>query len=409
MKKNVMWNTIGSIFYCFCQWLITVVVVHLDSYETAGYLSLAMTSSSSFSAIALFSMRNYQVSDVKAEYNDGVYVGSRIITSILAFTCCTVTGFWGNSIYQGLCISAFMLIRVAEALVDVMHGIDQKYDRYDYIGKSYILRGVGTIVVFVAGMLIVKNLAITLYIMAFINLLIAVGFDWRLTHKMSSFTPQLWNSSVQRLLRSCIPIVGFTFLLNLENLLPKNVLQQMYGAEELGIYSTIASPTLVVQVCASVVFNPFLPEISKEFYSGNMNVFSKMLHKVYLLLGGMTVIVLLGAELLGRIGLKILFGNSILTYYDLFMPIVLCTIMTAMVWVISAILVALRKTKYLLIGMIIDFIMCLILLKPIIGAYDKNGVSFIQIIVLAIYILFMIIVCEATVYKQKKCGVRNEK
>ena len=140
-----------------------------------------------------------------------------------------------------------------------------------------------------------------------------------------------------------------------------------------------------------------------------MNAFSKMLHKVYLLLGGMTVIVLLGAELLGRIGLKILFGNAILTYYDLFMPIVLWTIMTAMVWVISAILVALRKTTYLLIGMIIDFIVCLILLKPIIGAYDKNGVSFIQIIVLAIYILFMIIVCEATVYKQKKCGVINEK
>ena len=191
MKKNVMWNTIGSIFYCFCQLLITVVVVHLDSYETAGYLSLAMTSSSSFSAIALFSMRNFQVSDVKGEYNDGVYVGSRIITSILAFTCCSVTGFWGNSIYQGLCISAFMLIRVAEALVDVMHGIDQKYDRYDYIGKSYILRGIGTIVVFVVGMLMVKNLAITLYIMAFINLLIAFGFDWRLTHKMASFTPQL--------------------------------------------------------------------------------------------------------------------------------------------------------------------------------------------------------------------------
>ena len=257
--------------------------------------------------------------------------------------------------------------------------------------------------VFVSGMLIVKNLAITLYIVAFFNLLIALGFDWRLTHKMDFFTPQLWSSSVKRLLKSCIPIVGFTFLLSLENLLPKNVLQQMYGAEELGIYSTIASPTLVVQVFASVVFNPFLPKVSKVFYSGNMDAFSKMLHKVYLLLGGMTVVVLIGVAVLGRVGLKILFGNTILIYYDLFIPIVLCTIMTAIVWVISAILVALRKTKYLLIGMMIDFVVCLILLKPIIGNYDKNGVSFIQIIVLAVYILYMIIVCEATVCKRRKC------
>ena len=59
MKKNIAWNTFGSIFYCVCQWLITVLVVWLDSYSAAGNLSLAMTTSSSFSAISLFSMRNY--------------------------------------------------------------------------------------------------------------------------------------------------------------------------------------------------------------------------------------------------------------------------------------------------------------------------------------------------------------
>ena len=64
-KSNVIWNTVGSVFYSACQWIITIIVVHVATYETAGHLSLAMTMSSSFSAISLFSMRNYQVSDVK--------------------------------------------------------------------------------------------------------------------------------------------------------------------------------------------------------------------------------------------------------------------------------------------------------------------------------------------------------
>ncbi len=125
MRKNVIWNTVGSIFYCACQWLITIIVVRVSTYEDAGYLSLAMTTSSSFSAISLFSMRNFQVSDIKNEYSSAIYTGSRILTSLLAFALCILVSVWGNSLYQILCIAAFMLVRVAEAIVDVMHGIDQ--------------------------------------------------------------------------------------------------------------------------------------------------------------------------------------------------------------------------------------------------------------------------------------------
>jgi hypothetical protein len=100
MKKNVIWNTAGTLVYCLCQWLITILVVHIDSYGAAGYLSIAMTTSSSFSAISLFSMRNYQVSDVKGEFSANEYVGSRVLTSIIALITCSISAFVGNGIYQ---------------------------------------------------------------------------------------------------------------------------------------------------------------------------------------------------------------------------------------------------------------------------------------------------------------------
>ena len=61
MKKDIAWNTFGNIFYGFCTWVITIIVVRLGSFEDAGYLSLAMTTSSTYNAIALFAMRNYQI------------------------------------------------------------------------------------------------------------------------------------------------------------------------------------------------------------------------------------------------------------------------------------------------------------------------------------------------------------
>lgn len=41
---NILWNTIGNIFYLGCQWLLSVVVVRISgSYADAGVLTLAIS------------------------------------------------------------------------------------------------------------------------------------------------------------------------------------------------------------------------------------------------------------------------------------------------------------------------------------------------------------------------------
>lgn len=401
MKKNIIWNTFGSIFYSACQWLITVIVYHVADLNAAGFLSLAMTTSSSFSAISLFGMRSYQVSDVKREYSQHEYVGSRVLTCIVAFVTCALASIWGNNIYQILCIDAFMLIRVAEAMVDVLNGEEQKLDRYDLIGKSYIIRGTATVVIFTVGLMTLKNLMITLFIIAIVNLLIAFVFDWKKTTALEQIKPIIYNKKIRTLLMQCVPIVVFSFLFSLEGLIPKNVLQQLEGTESLGAYSTIASPTLVISVLANVVFNPFLPVFASVYQNGEYNRFLKLLHKVYIALAGLAIVTTIGALLLGRWGLSLLFGSGILKYYQLFMPIVWCTILIAFIWVLSAILIGLRQMKWLLIGMVVDFGICVALVYPIIGSMSQNGVSVVQIIAYAIYVLFMAVVCEFTVRRAR--------
>ncbi len=396
IKVNIIWNTFGSIFYCMCQWLLTIIVVRMSSYEMAGYLSLAMTTSSSFSAIALFSMRNYQVSDVVGEYSSDIYVGSRIITSVIACVFCFISVFLINEFYQVLCTMAFMAIRLAEAMVDVLHGINQKYNRYDYIGISYILRGIVTVISFPAMLAVLNNLPLALTTVAILNLMVVWGFDWRRTYLLDFFGIIVQGREIWKLLRRCMPIVLFTFLLSLENLIPKAILQIEFGAEQLGIYSSMASPTLVVQVFASVVFAPFLPIISVTINNKEVKKFKEILHKIYLVFVGMSIIVVLGASLLGRWGLQILFGNYILQYYSIFMPIVWCTILTGIVYVLSSVLIALRKIKSLVWGMVLDFILCLVLSQYFIQHMGMNGVSVVQIISLGIYIVYMIFICEVS-------------
>ena len=400
MKKNLAWNTIGSIFYSACQWVITIIVIHIADFDIAGYLSLAMTMSSSFSAISLFSMRNFQVSDVVGEFDTSQYVSSRIWTSIIAFVSCAIVANIGNSIFQALCIIAFMGIRVAEAIVDVCHGVNQKHGRYDLIGISYIIRGFVTVLSFTIILYTSNNLLATLFVMAILNLFFSILFDCRNTFNLESIMIDIKDTRIVNLLNKCFPLVIFTFLLSLENLIPKNVLQNIYGTEQLGIYSSISSPTLIVQVFASVIFNPFLPMFSEIYHSGDVKHFRKLLHKTYLLLGGLCFVVIIGALLLGRIGLSILFGNEILQYYFLFMPIIWCTLFTGIIWILSAIVILLRQIKVLLAVTVINFMICVLLVVPIVSNYGPNGVSIVQLISLPILILMMIVICEYTSYKK---------
>lgn len=402
VKKNIAWNTIGTIAYCFAQWVITVIVVRLASYESAGYLSLAMTTSSSFSVICLFGMRNYQISDVRGDFSPNEYVGSRILTCIVAYLTCIIFAFVGNSIYQVLCIDAFMLVRIAEAIVDVMYGEDQKINRYDLIGKSYIYRAIVTIISFTIGIKLFEDMLITLVFMALCNLVVAIGYDWRITTKIENIKPIIYSKRIRKLLWSCAPIVVFSFLLSTENLIAKNVLQQLYGTEKLGIYSSIASPTMVVQVFASVIFTPLLPHLSLIFEEKKYDIFLKKLHKIYLAFIGLIIIVNIGAVVLGHWGLKLLYGSDILEYYELFMPVVWCTILTASIWILSSIVVALRQIKLLIIGMIVDFGICIAFVHSFLKWFDLNGASYIQVLCYAVYTFFLVGVCELTVIKKKQ-------
>lgn len=401
MGKNVLWNTIGTIFYFFCQWVLTVIVLYLTtSYVIAGYLALAMTLSSSYSTIALFNMRSFQVSDVKNEFEDGIYAASRIVTSSVSVACCLAASYVaGNTTYQIECILAYMGIRVVEAWVDVLHGVDQRYERYDIIGKSYIIRGILTTGLFFLVLKYTNDLLLALICVFISTGTVALVYDQKWVKRLNKDFTITFSKSVLKLLWRCVPYVLITYLLSQENLLAKQFLQNAFGVEEQGIYSTIAAPALIVQVCSVVIFNPFLPVFSKFWHNGDMKAFQNMLFKLYISLAAMSVIVTFGAALFGRFGLRLLYGEEILEYFNIFIPIVWVTILTATTWIFVSILTAMRKIKALILGILCDFSLYLLLIHYLIVTYGKNGASYGQIIALIIYVIYMVIVCEYFVKK----------
>lgn len=406
-KKNSLaqamaWNTAGNLVYCICQWVITILAVKLDSFDAAGYLSLAMSTSSTFATIAMFSMRNYQVSDVKNEFNDSEYLGSRLITCIAAIILCSLYAIGSTSAYQMWCIDAFMLIRLAESIVDVIHGINQKYDRYDIIGKSYFLRGIATDAAFIAGFVFFKDILVAILLTGIANLILVFVYDVRQTSKLEKLSLIIKDKHIAVLLKKCTPIVITSFLLSMIPLLPRTVIQTMLGNDILGIYSSIASPTLVVQVFAAYAFNPLIPKISVLFNEKRYDAFLSVFHKIVLFFIGFAVIVCVGGMLLGRWGLNLLYGAAILESYNLFMPLVWCTILTAYIWIMNSIVTAIRKIVPMMLSMASGFLVCYLFTNSFITKFGSNGASYIQILSFAIVFTELILITKYDIWKKKR-------
>ena len=83
------------------------------------------------------------------------------------------------------------------------------------------------------------------------------------------------------------------------------------------------------------------------------------------------------------------------------MPIVICTLCTGIVWILSAVVILMRKLKELLFGMVASFVLCIALSFPWIKAVGPNAVSMVQIVSLSVLIVIMIVICEYTIKRKE--------
>lgn len=385
MKKNVLLNTVSSIFYSVCQWVMTVAVVWLAAdYEAAGTLGLAMAVTNSFATVAFFGMRQFQISDVTNKYTFSDYIMSRRVTSLIGYVLCALYLLMINCPPgETVCVLIYMLIRLIEAFEDVYQGIYQRIDRYDLLGISNFLRGTLQIISFVVTFKMTGLLWAAFAVMTASNLLVLFFFDRMKVSKQeeSGAVPNRSGKVTERIIslfKECVGLVVYQFAINSLATVVRVALREKLGQELLGIYSSVASPTVIINLLASVIFTPFIPGIAVMYNEGDKAGLKIFLKKVFLILIACFAAVNIGVLVLGRWGLGLLYGQGIADHVEYLLPLAWCMFFIATTWLFAGILIAMRKTVVLytgaLAGLVADYVLC----GPLIDTFGANGASFTQ-------------------------------
>lgn len=376
-NKLLIYST-GMVFYLACQWLTIIQVSNLSGNTGAGIYNLAISISNPFSAIALYGIRPYQVSDINDRFSGRVYVASRIVTAGLAFVLCAgrvaLGGYTGET---AVCILLYMLLRLAEAAVDVFQGIEQKGDRMDAVGISFYLRAVVTVGAFVAGQILFDNLMLSMLAMPLASFVVIWIYDGRLSARLTPIKPRFDWKAIGTLLWICLPLTLNTYMVSELATIPKTVLERSWGSGMLGIYGSIAAPSIIVQTAGSFLFNPVIPALAEDLQQGEKRRFLARGIKYTGLISAMTVVCVIGAAIFGRFGLRILFaGNlSVLDYANMLIPTIICSGLVTVAWLFATLLIVMREFKYLIIGDVLAMGVCYLTSWLFIPTQGMGGVT----------------------------------
>ena len=352
IKHNMFWNTVGSLTNLGCQWLITILVVRLsDGYSAAGIYSLAMSIFNMFSQLAQYRMYTVQIADVERKNSAGEYLTFRFFTTFIAFAMLAVYSIATCRIGTVPAILLYALYKTAGLVIDVMHANDQVGHRMDYIGKSLIMQGIGSLLSFILVFGFFNSLEGALLLMTVVTIGIGVIYDYPRSNRISAIKLGISRAKVRAFLCSCLPIVLGGIAASAAPNIPRQYLSYSFGDSALGIYASVAAPVAIIQMGATYIYNPLLGYLVERYHSREKSFFS-----------------LIGTDLL--------------------QPMLACAFLTGIAWFVNDLLVSLDNYRGVFVGSMLSLISAVAVMAPAQMLFGLNGPTVSALISNAICLIY---------------------
>ena len=378
LKANTLWNAFGCLFYLGCQWLTSVLVVRLSTgYQNSGALAFAMATGIVFASIGLYKIRTFQVSDVAGEFANSDYVAFRFATIAAGLLWSAVylpLGTQGNVTFLSAS-AAYLVFKSDEVFSDVLYGIDQRGGRMDYIGKSELMRGVLSLVSFAAPLAVFDNLVAGILGMAVCCMLVTLLYDIPHARRFGPLRPTFSSTRMKALARACLLAMVASLCANGITSLVRQYFGVTYGSEALGIYASVATPAVLIQVSATYLYSPLIGSLAEAWSTKGHAAFLRVFAKVLAAILGVVAVFVVLLSLVGDWGLTLVFGASIAPYTYLFPFVLIATGCVGVLFYTNDVLLVNRRSGDMAVADAGALVVTLALPDPLTAQLGMNGIN----------------------------------
>ena len=381
LKKNLSWNTIGMILYNLAIWVFSVLILRITGASESGYYAIASSLGNTFYAISLWGMRSFIVSDQKNRYTYREYVITRIVAVILSIVIMLVTAIVSSySLEIVRVLIAYSMFNFAEALIELCDCLAQQKMVMDINAKSMVIRGVLYIILFYLSLVITKESYIAFSVITICSLLILYFYNYKKLCKFISFHETAKKENITDILKKCFPIMAFELLAAAIVAIPRIFYEKIGSYEDLGIYVSIYTMVVFLQLVINILIYTFAPYMAKAYQEKKLKQLKKYMLFVVFGAVGLGLLAEILVYLIGEPVMTLIFGVIAgQEYHYLYLGIV-SGVTLALTWLISQIFVILGKNNSQLVSAVISVIVCIIVSLVYIDGKDCNRMSIVLIV-----------------------------
>lgn len=374
LMSDMAHNTWAVFVYFFFQWVTTLVVVRLSGYDDAGLFSLTISFVNMFSFIGLFGVRGFQVCDVREDYSNGDYIGSRIATTLLSnilFAFFLVVRNYDAALTAN-CL-AYMAFKSLEGFGDVIFGVMQRLKRYDWIAVSMTIKGVFTLIAFILPLMLGAGMLVSILCMAVAYLLSLLLYDAFKLRNSGIFKPSFKKLSL--ILGACFPLMLSALISAIMMYVPREAIGNALGSKALGYYGSISMVLVIFSTLAASVWGAISPRISAMILSRDIKSLKNDFSKITVILIITSVVILILGRILGPLAFRLLFGKEILGYMFLVIPVLINAILLMCISFFDRVFIPLNRRKELFLCNAAGLAACLISVTPLTSRYGMTGAN----------------------------------
>lgn len=345
MEKNIFYSILGNVVYPLCQWGIIIVLAKLGSAGDVGSFVFPLVVTSPLFMFSNLQLRNIQATDVKDNYKFCDYLGVRVITSILAaFSCLIISICLKDEHYLWIYIAIFALAKLPESISDIIHGLFQRLERFDLMAKSFIIKGLGSVLFVGIVFSVTNSVSCSILSLAIWWTTVLIFYDFRIASQFTVIRPNLETRVTRNIIQSSVPLGIVSGIISFNIYVPKYFIKYYMGIEPLGYFASILYVLNGIGQLANAVGMGTSPRLAMYYIENQKRYW-------ILLCGLLLVVLLIGASatlvsvLIGRNILEFVYGTAYGHYKEVFVWLMFSGIFMFMNSILYYGMIASRKVK----------------------------------------------------------------
>lgn len=377
LQKTYIWSVLSGGLYSTSTFLMFWVITLLCGPYEAGIFTMAMSVGQQLVTIGYFNVRTYQVSDVRQVYSFSDYFMFRVSTCLIMGAGGILWMVLGDFQGEKLAAVAILLVfKTGEAFADVIEGLFQQRDRYDAAARCMFWETALFLGTFAVTLAAGRNLSTALLAMTLVYLISVAVIDGSLVGAFDRIRFGIHPERQKQLFFACLPLFLNSFLVLYINNASKYAIDRLAGAEELACFNIIYMPAFVINMLGGFLLKPMLSSLSLRFQEKEFGGFAGILRRQALYIGGVTVLCVTGAWILGIPVLSFIYKTDLAPYREELCILVLAGAFSALYLMFQYALIIMRHQYASLAGCTVTALAAWLLIPVLVESWSVTGAAF---------------------------------